>query len=155
MRTRLVTTVGAGLAATGLLVACGSGSGDSLRPPPTPEATVESSVSSDAQQEPAAPQSVIVCQPGMVDTALTADDVPAWPGPPPAEFELPAPTPAPRGCGMLTGPQARTVYEAAVAHPAALLEEGHLESGDDLSDTSDALWGLDGMVVWIVVEPQW
>lgn len=89
----------------------------------------------------------------MVDTALTADDVPEWPGPAPSEFMEPD---NPSGlCGTLTGPEANVVYEAALEHPTALLEEGQLEDGEILNDAPSALWESEGVIVWLVVEPQW
>lgn len=144
--------LGASFLGVALLAGCGSDGTSSSSPAEAPP--VESTPSS-TTQELAIPEEVIVCQPGMVDTALTVDDVPAWPGPSPSEFEMPTPTPASRGCGTLTGPEAKVVYEAAVNHPAALLEEGRLASGKDLSDTSDALWAVDAVIAWLVVEPQW
>ena len=153
MMRRHAVAVGVGLAAFGLVAACGSGGSSGQAP--ASESADEGSTSSEASPEPVVPDSVLVCQPGMVDTALTADDVPAWPGPPPSEFEMPAASPVVRGCGTLTGPVAHAVYQAALAHPAALLDEGRLERGEGLSDTSDALWGVDGLVEWIVVEPRW
>ncbi|MCY1658881.1 hypothetical protein BFG51_08025 [Dietzia alimentaria] len=89
----------------------------------------------------------------MVDTTATVADVPEWPGPLPSEFMEPS---FPSGsCGTLTGQEARFAYEAAVEHPAALLEEGRLDEGGDLVDTADALWALEGVVAWLAVEPQW
>lgn len=130
----------------------GCGNESSSGPPPTEGASVENSPPSPAQ-ELAIPEKVVVCQPGMVDTALTVDDVPEWPGPPPSDFMDPT---YPSGlCGTLTGPEAQIVFEAAVKHPAALMEEGRVESGEGLSDTSDALWASEGVIVWLVVEPQW
>lgn len=58
-------------------------------------------------------------------------------------------------CGILTGSEVEVAYEAAVKHPAALLEEGRVENGEGLSDTNDALWAVEGVVTWLVVEPQW
>ncbi|WP_216695115.1 hypothetical protein [Dietzia psychralcaliphila] len=90
----------------------------------------------------------------MVDTALTVADVPEWPGPAPSEFME---SNYPSGlCGTLTGPEAKHVYEAALEHPIALLQEGQLlEEGEILSGTPDALWASEGVVVWLVVEPHW
>lgn len=49
----------------------------------------------------------------------------------------------------------RDVYEAALEHPTASLEVGQLEGGEILSGTPDALWASEGVIVWLVVEPQW
>lgn len=138
------------LASVALLAGCGNEvpSGSS----PAEERQAES-LSPSAPQVLALPERVIVCQPGMVDTALTADDVPEWPGPPPSEFIEPDHPLGP--CGTLTGSQAKGAYEAAVNHPVALLEEGRLEQGDTLSDTLDALWSSEGVIIWLVVVPQW
>jgi len=106
-----------------------------------------------ATLEYAIPKAVIVCQPGMVDTALTVSDVPEWPGPRPSEFMEPS---YPSGlCGTLAGQEAKDVYDAALQRPPALLEEGQLEKSASLSETSRALWGSAGDIVWLVVEPQW
>lgn len=88
-----------------------------------------------------------------MDTALTVDGVPEWPGPAPSKSMEPN---YPSGqCGTLTGPEAKDVYEAALEHPTALLEEGQLEEGEILSGTPDALWASEGLIEWLVVEPQW
>lgn len=150
MPRRYATAVGACLAGVALLAGCGN-DGSSAQSA-TEEATAAGSPSSEATQERAIPERVIVCEPGMIDTALTVDDVPKWPGPPPRDFiELNHPS---GPCGTLTGPEAEAVYEAAVNHPAALLEEGRLESGENLSNTI-ALWAVEGDIAWLVVEPQW
>lgn len=50
------------------------------------------------------------------------NDVPAvtaWPGPPPATFLAPASGGLVIACGELTGTEARTVYQAALANPGA------------------------------------
>jgi hypothetical protein len=147
---RYATGVGAFLAGVALLAGCGNVG--SSGPSPTEATSVESSPSS-STQEVAVPGEVIVCQPGLVDTTATVDDVPEWPGPAPTEFMKP--TPSSGACGALTGADARVAYEAAVQYPAALLEEGRLAEGENLSDTTDALWALEGVVAWLVVEPQW
>ena len=147
---RYAAGVGACFAGVALLAGCGSG--DTSGSTSTETAPVESTHSS-AAQELTVPEEVIVCQPGFVDTTATVDDVPEWPGPLPSEFMEPN---FPSGvCGTLPGQEARVVYEAALEHPAALLEEGRLEEGGDLVDTTDALWALEGVVAWLVVEPQW
>lgn len=130
------------------MVIAGCGSED-----PDPAATAEQDTSSATQatttvEEPAVPSEVRVCQPGAVDTTATVDDVPKWPGPKPVDFM--APTPPSGACGTLTGEDAKVVYEAALTHPGAILE-----AGEAPGDTSDALWGLGTVVVWLVVEPVW
>lgn len=132
---RKTTIAGACLAGVALLAGCGNEV--PTGPAPTEEAQVESSPLS-APQVTALPERVVVCQPGMVDTALTAENGPEWPGPPPSEFiELNHPSGV---CGTLTGLQAKDVYEAAINYPVALLEEGQLETGESLDSTTEALW---------------
>lgn len=143
---------GVGACFTGVALLAGCGSGGTSGSSSTEMAPVESAPPSTAQER-AIPEKVIVCQPGMVDTALTVDDVPEWPGPAPSEFMEPN---YPSGlCGTLTGPEAKDVYEAALEHPTALLEEGQLEEDEIMSGTPDALWASEGVIVWLVVEPQW
>ena len=150
MLRRYGARVGACFAGAALVAGCGS---DGTSGPAPTEATPVESAPSPTARELAFPESVIVCQPGMVDTTATVDDVPEWPGPSPSEFVEPN---FPSGsCGTLTGQKARVTYEAAIEHPAALLEEGRVEEGRDLVDTTDALWALEGVVAWLVVEPQW
>lgn len=147
MGRRPASVIGAVLAGTALVVA-GCGSDD-----PAPATTAEPDPAATTQatgtaEEPAVPREVIVCEPGLVDTAATVDDVPEWPGPRPADFM--SITPSSGACGTLTGPDAQVVYEAALDHPGALLEEG-----EEPGDSSDALWALDTVVVWLVVDPVW
>lgn len=145
MLRRYAAGVGACLAGVALVAGCGSDG--------TSGSSSAESVPSSTAQELAIPEEVIVCQPGMVDTALTADDVPEWPGPAPSEFMEPN---YPSGlCGTLTGPEAKDVYDAALGHPTALLEEGQLGDGEILNDAPNALWASEGVIVWLVVEPQW
>ncbi len=146
MIARFATGVGAVLTGVALLAGCGNGGSPGRLSVETTSAGT--SPSSEATPERAVPEQVIVHQPGFIDTYLTVDDVPAWPGPAPSEFMKPDP---PSGMsGTLTGPDARAVYEAAGTHPDALLEEG-----EDPGGASDALWGLEGIVRWLVVEPRW
>lgn len=148
---RYAIVVGAGLAGAALFAGCGSAGSSTTSPIEATSTSVSSSP--EATHERAVPGQVIVCQPGMVDTFLTLDDVPTWPGPPPSDFMEPN---YPSGlCGTLTGSEAEVAYEAAIKHPLALLEEGRVENGESLNDTSEALWAVDGVVAWLVVEPQW
>jgi hypothetical protein len=145
-------TAGVGACFVGVALLAGCGGDGTSGPVPTEVPPVESAFSSTAQAL-AIPEDVIVCQPGMVDTALTVADVPEWPGPAPSKFMEPN---YPSGqCGTLSGPEAKDVYEAALEHPTALLEEGQLEEGEILSGTPGALWASEGVIVWLVVEPQW
>lgn len=92
----------------------------------------------------------MVCQPGLVDTNATVDDVPAWPGPPLTEF---MDSTGPWGaCGTLADSEAHVVYQAALEHsdPGAIVEEG-----EEPSDDPGALWGLDSTVLLLVVQPRW
>ena len=146
MRPRPASVVGAVLAGTGVVLA-GCGSDDPAPATPTaletPTATEETTAEASA-----VPDEVTVCEPGLIDTAMSPHDVPAWPGPRPVDFMEPAP---PSGaCGTLTGDEARLVWEAASDHPDALLEED-----EEPGDATDALWSLDGVVVWLVVETVW
>ncbi len=145
---RYATAVSAVL--TGIALLAGCGNGGSSGTPPVETTSTGSSPSSDTTHERAIPEQVIVYQPGLVDTNATVDDVPAWPGPPLTEF---MDSTGPWGpSGTLTGPDAQVVYEAAVEHgdPDALLEEG-----EEPSDASGSFWGLDNVVVLLIVQPQW
>lgn len=141
---RYTTGVGAGLAGIALLAGCGNGES-----PGTPSTgTTSNQATPEATTEHAVPDQVIVYRPGFIDTYLTVDDVPAWPGPDPSEFLQPDP---PSGMsGTLTGPEAQVAYEAALDHPDALIEEGA-----DPDNATAAFWGFEGIVLWLVVEPQW
>lgn len=153
MLKRNAVVVGAGLVGVTLLAGCSSSDASGTSPVAATSTSTSGPSSPEAAQERAVPEQVIACQPGMVDTFLTVDDVPTWPGPPPSDFMEPK---YPSGlCGTLTGSEAEVAYEAAVKHPAALLEEGRVENGEGLSDTNDALWAVEGVVTWLVVEPQW
>jgi hypothetical protein len=78
------------------------------------------------------PDRVAVHRPAFIDTDISADDVPAWPGPDPYEFLEPSP---PSGeSGEITGAQAGAAYMAALDNP-------------------DALWNVGGTVQWLVVDP--
>lgn len=96
------------------------------------------------------PDRVIVYRPAMLDTGLTVDDVPQWPGPDPSEFleNPPAGGITSGESGTLTGNDAHTVYRAA-RNRDVLLQEGQ-----DPIDVTDALWAVDGDVQWLVVAPQ-
>lgn len=137
-RPSLISAVLAGAAL--VLASCGS---DDPEPAATPEQ--DTTTTSEA---PAVPDEVIVCQPGLVDTPVAVEDVPVWPGPEPVDFmDM---TPASGACGTLTGEEAKTVYEAALQNPGSIREEA-VEPGVP----GDALWSLDTVVVWLVVEPVW
>lgn len=143
---RYATAVGAGL--TGIALLAGCGNGGSPGTPSTETTSTEATPTSETTNERTAPDRVIVYQPGFIDTYLTVDDVPAWPGPDPSEFLQPDP---PSGMsGTLTGPEAKVAYEAALEHPDALIEEGA-----DPDNATAAFWGFEGIVLWLVVEPQW
>lgn len=162
MRRRHSSPIGAVLTGTALVIA-GCGSGD---PGPAPQAGESSTTAAQAAataaqttaaqtaaapataEKGAVPDEVRVCQPGLVDTAATVDDVPKWPGPKPADFMTI--TPSSGTCGTLTGEDARVVYEAALDNPGAILEEGQQPG-----DPAGGLWGLDTVVVLLSVEPIW
>lgn len=116
----------AGLAITGLALAvggCGSG-GD--------EVAAGTGIAVAADTTPI-PQRVVVHRPAWIDTDISPDDVPVWPGPHPSEFLMPSP---PSGTsGEITGAQAGVVYLAALDNPAAF-------------------WNVGGTVQWLVVDPQ-
>lgn len=137
---RYVMAVVAGLAGIGFFAAgCGSaGSSDT--------ADSESSVLS-YWPIVSYPDHVIVYRPGMVDTSLTIDDVPDWPGPAPSEFLEPH---YPSGeVGVLTGQDMRIVFDTALEHHAVLKE------GQAPNALTGALWAAEGVVQWLVVDPQW
>lgn len=151
---RYATGVGACLAGVALLAGCGNEG--SSGPSPTGEASAASTPSSEATQELATPEQVIVYKLVPVDIYETVEEVPAWPGPAPSEFMKPYPPSEESGpltnmSGTLTGPEAQVVYEAAVNHPDP---DAILREGDDVAETY-ALWGLEDSVVMLVVEPQW
>lgn len=78
------------------------------------------------------PGQVAVHRPGLIDTSLSPDDVPTWPGPDPTEFLKPSP---PSGeSGEIAGELAGAVYLAALDNP-------------------DALWNVGGTVQWLIVDP--
>lgn len=120
-----VGRVVAGLAVVGLALAVGGcGSGGDAGSGSTDIAEVAATVP--------LPDRVVVHQPGFVDIAFPADEVPVWPGPDPYEFLEPSP---PSGeSGEITGEQAEAVYAASLDNP-----------GD--------LWNIRGIVWWLVVDP--
>ncbi|MDH6680037.1 hypothetical protein M2284_004262 [Rhodococcus sp. LBL1] len=82
-----------------------------------------------AETEPI-PDRVAVHQPGRIDTDISPDDLPVWPGPHPSEFLEPSP---PSGeSGVIAGEQAAVAYVASLDNP-------------------DALWNVGGTVQWLVV----
>jgi hypothetical protein len=89
---------------------------------------------------------VVVYRPGMIDTGLTAGDVPRWPGPAPADFLDPHPPSGERG--TLTGDDAAAVYREAQENPETLLTDGRAPR-----DATGALWWVDHHVEWLVVDP--
>ncbi|RVW02425.1 hypothetical protein EF834_12665 [Rhodococcus spongiicola] len=115
----------AGVAVAGLALAavgCGSGGNEAI----------EGTGTSVAETTEPVPDRVSVCRPALVDTPISADELPVWPGPDPSEFLEPNP---PSGeCGEIGGEQASAVYLAALDNP-------------------DALWNVDGIVRWLVVDP--
>lgn len=116
----------AGLAATGLaLVAVGCGSGGGAEDVAGPGVTV-------AAETAPMPDRVVVHRPGFIDTNISPDDVPAWPGPHPSEFLEPSPPSGERG--EITGDRAGAVHVAALDNP-------------------DAIWNVGGTVQWLVVDP--
>lgn len=151
MRRRRSSLIGAVLAGAALvLAACGS---DEPEPAAVAAPSAEQGATSAAQEaaeaeELAVPREVIVCEPGLIDTNATVDDVPRWPGPKPADFM--SPTPPSGMCGTLTGDEAKVVYEAALENPAAILEEGQQPD-----DPAGGMWGLGTVVVLLSVEPVW
>lgn len=132
MKARL--TVPAVLTAAVLaLSACGTGDGDS------PGEDTDDTAAG-------VPDELVIYRPGMVDTELTADDLPHWPGPDPAEFLEPD---APSGeRGTISGTDAATVYDVAQENPETLLEEHQAPA-----DADEALWWVDGQADWLVIEP--
>lgn len=70
-----------------------------------------------AAKTPYSPDRVAVYEPLPGRNAGPADTV--WPGPPLASFLAPSPTRRYLSCGELTGTDARTVYQAALANPGA------------------------------------
>ncbi|MFE4502708.1 hypothetical protein ACFRFQ_22890 [Rhodococcus sp. NPDC056743] len=115
----------AGLAVAGLflaVVSCGGEAGDVV------EAT---DVGVAAESKPV-PARLVVHRPAYLDTNISPDDVPVWPGPNPSEFLLPSP---PSGLsGEIAGDQAVATYAAALHNPSAL-------------------WNVGGTVQWLVVDP--
>ncbi|MDV8003052.1 hypothetical protein [Rhodococcus sp. IEGM 1408] len=150
MLKRYGTGVGACLAGVALLAGCGNGGVSGAL---STEATAVEVAPSSAILEFSVPEAVIVCEPGVLETALTVNVVPKWPGPAPPEFME---SNYPSGlCGTLTGPEVKDVYEAALKHPTALLDEGKLGRGESLSGAPVALWASEGEIVWLVIEPRW
>ena len=113
----------AGFAATGLVLAvagCSSAGG----------AVAGSGITPAAERSPL-PDRVLVQRPGLIDTDISAFDVPVWQGPDPSEFLAPSP---PSGeSGVITGDRAGVVHLAALDNPRAL-------------------WNVGGTVQWLVVE---
>lgn len=146
MRKRPSSVIGAMLAVTALaLTGCGS---DDPELATTAAQETSTTTETTTAEEAAVPREVIVCQPGLVDTDATVDDVPTWPGPRPEDFM--SPTPSSGACGTLTGEDARVVYLAALDNPGSMIEEGQQPL-----DAAGGLWGLDTVVVLLVVEPVW
>lgn len=78
------------------------------------------------------PDRVAVHQPAILDTDISPDDVPVWPGPDPYEFLEPSPPEGERG--EIVGEEAEAVYIAALDNPGAV-------------------WNVGGIVQWLVVDP--
>lgn len=108
---------------------------------------VTTSPASDASSEPV-PDEVVVYRPGAIDNNLTAEDVPAWPGPDPSEFLEPDPPSGERG--TISGDDAAAVYRAAQENPETLLHDGK-----EPRDITGAVWWVDDHAEWLVVGPQW
>jgi hypothetical protein len=134
MRVRRVLVA---LTASGLLSAAATGCTDQgNRSVDSSDATVATSVSSAATGSRhgaiPVPDRVTVNRPGFIDTALSPNDVPTWPGPDPREFLRPSP---PTGeSGELRGRQAEQVFVAAQSN-------------------SNMLWNVAGDVQRLVVVP--
>lgn len=95
------------------------------------------------------PASLVVYRPAMVDTPLNAADVPAWPGPDPAEMLTPDPDGAAPESGTITaGETVAKVWHAAVDNDAVL------EDGQRPIEVEGGLWATGGSVDWLVVAPQ-
>lgn len=150
------TSVGlAAAAATALLVtACstddqtdadGTGAGTSTVTAP-PVASPTSNAASEPAPEPL-PVEVVVHRPGAIDNNLTAEDVPAWPGPDPGDFLEPDPPSGERG--TISGDDAAAVYRAAQEIPGTLLQDGQ-----EPRDVTGAIWWVDDHAEWLVVDPR-
>lgn len=136
---RSAVTFGA-LAAAVALAACGGGGGD---------AAASETAEPAAVQETRVPEALVVYRPAMVDTPLTAAELPEWPGPAPAELLTPDPAgPAPES-GTITAREAVTqVWDAAVDNDAVL------EDGQRPTEVDGGLWAVEGDVDWLVLAPQ-
>jgi hypothetical protein len=113
----------AGLVATGLVLAvagCSSAGG-----------TVTGSGIIPATESSPLPERVLVQRPGLIDTDISAVEVPMWQGPDPSEFL--APNPPSGESGVITGERAGVVHLASLDNPRAL-------------------WNVGGTVQWLVVE---
>ncbi|WP_291477247.1 hypothetical protein [Corynebacterium sp.] len=132
----------AAVTASALLVsACDAGQQDA-----TDGATSTSPSDTTDEAASTVPEEVVVHRPGMIDNNLTAEDVPHWPGPDPADFLAPGPSSGERGA--LTGDDATAVYRAAQENPETLLQEGQAPR-----DADGAFWWVDDHAEWLVVEP--
>lgn len=106
---------------------------------------------SDAASESASesvPDEVVVHRPGAIDNNLTAEDLPAWPGPKPGDFLEPDPPSGERG--TISGDDAAAVYRAAQGTPEMLLQDGQ-----EPRDITGAIWWVDDHAEWLVVDPRW
>ncbi|MEJ6549804.1 hypothetical protein PQI66_09640 [Corynebacterium sp. USCH3] len=149
MRKSALTVLPAAVAAALVVSACSAGdrtdAPSSSRTATTPVAETEQVPEQVAEP---VPDTVVVHRPGMLDTALTAGDVPAWPGPDPAEFLEPDPPSGERG--TISGDEAAEMYRAAQENPGTLLPDGQSPR-----DITDAVWWLGDEAQWLVVEPRW
>lgn len=123
MRARRVV-VGSAVAGLALaVVGCSSGSNE----------VVGGTGITEAVESKPLPDRVVVHRPAWIDTDISPDDVPVWPGPDPSEFLMPSP---PSGTsGEIAGAQAGAAYLAALGNPGAV-------------------WNVGGTVQWLVVEPR-
>lgn len=121
-----------GLAVAGLVLAvvsCGSGDSEVFE---TAGEVVETAGVGAATETERLPERVLVHRPAYLDTNISADALPVWPGPHPSDFLEPSP---PSGqSGEIAGEQAGATYVAALRNP-------------------DALWNVGGTVQWLVVDP--